>query len=197
MRDEVSTRVMATATEGKCRLCGNQYSGRGMSRHLQTCLKRAAPLGHPGSAGAEVFHIAVESAFISDYWLHLQAPASARFADLDDLLRKVWLECCGHLSGFGVRRGTDRSIDMDDRLGNVLEKGFRFSYTYDFGSSTELMLRVIDRYLAPGEHRSIPFWPVMIRRSISVIAESRRLSIVKRRPSNTANPRLCARLASQ
>ncbi len=33
--------------------------------------------------------------------------------------------------------------DMDYRLSKVLKVGVKFSYTYDFGSSTDLSLRVI------------------------------------------------------
>ena len=36
------------------------------------------------------------------HWLHLEAPASVQLQLLDDFLRDLWLECCGHLSCFTI-----------------------------------------------------------------------------------------------
>ncbi len=75
---------------------------------------------------------------------------------LDALLRRVWLECCGHLSAFkidGLRytvmvdpefpfERNERS--MGAKVSQVLiAPGQRFSYEYDFGSTTELVLRLV------------------------------------------------------
>jgi hypothetical protein len=88
------------------------------------------------------------------HWLHLEIDRNARLADLDDFLRRTWLECCGHLSEFevdGVRYGGGdddwmdygESRTMEVSLGSVLRKGTTFRHTYDFGSTTQCALRVV------------------------------------------------------
>lgn len=92
-------------------------------------------------------------------------PALWKLVDLDQFLRGIWLECCGHLSGFtiaGVRYSceppdevmgfgalfeTDEKT-MDLKLAGILPVGTQFSYEYDYGSTTDLALRVVDSFEA-------------------------------------------------
>lgn len=86
------------------------------------------------------------------------AQASCRLSDLDDFLRREWLECCGHLSAFKIGKSTYLSQedcveepgeeDMDFTLSEVLSPGMKFSYEYDFGSTTELYLKVVSEFNA-------------------------------------------------
>jgi hypothetical protein len=89
------------------------------------------------------------------YWMHLEVTASSTLATLDQFLRKTWLECCGHLSAFEIE-GMHYAIDAgmyDDwdvgeksmrvRLDKVLIPGLTCTYEYDFGTTTELKLKVI------------------------------------------------------
>ena len=102
----------------------------------------------------------MEGRYAPDFWLHLEAKAKASLADLDDFLREVWLECCGHMSAFdiggasfdssgkgGMVWGDEDSAAREEAmavpLGHVLRLGLKFRYQYDFGSTTELALRVI------------------------------------------------------
>jgi hypothetical protein len=122
-----------------------------MARHLAKCLpEHAGTQAHTGSGKAQrLFHLVVEGG--PAYWLHVEMPASATLADLDDFLRKIWLECCGHLSAFRIEGtsysghpdnswGEERSMNVP--LSKVLRSGLKFSYEYDFGSTTHLALRV-------------------------------------------------------
>jgi len=88
-----------------------------------------------------------------EYWLHIEIPANAKLRDLDQFLRDIWLECCGHLSAFEIN-GVQYHLEtegfylepvkgMHFKLSKVLNPGMKFHYTYDFGSSTELKLKVI------------------------------------------------------
>ena len=146
-----------------------------MTNHLKACWKHHT-LPAPGKAAARWFHLVVEGRYSPDYWLHLQAPAKATFGALDNLLRAIWLECCGHLSAFEfpvkrkrLRHATPLDLaamiqewgrasqsgwdeeDSDDALmgktlGSRLSPGVVFTHEYDFGSTTNLALRVA------GEH---------------------------------------------
>jgi hypothetical protein len=84
------------------------------------------------------------------YWMHIEIPENATLADLDGFLREIWLECCGHLSSFEIGGETfiSKKIEPGDRsmkiaLGKVIAPGMKFEHIYDFGTSTELSLKVV------------------------------------------------------
>ncbi len=130
-----------------------------MTRHVQTCLQAREAAAHASatrkSKPARTFHLVVQGRYNPEYWLHLEAPVELRFADLDNVLRRVWLECCGHLSAFRFTQGAGAAIpsDFDEvaaegecmraKLGSLLRPGTEFFHEYDFGSTTELALKVI------------------------------------------------------
>jgi hypothetical protein len=75
--------------------------------------------------------------------MHLKALGRASFGDLDMFLRDTWLECCGHMSGFSAG---EEEIDMNEKLSDILSPGQTWLYEYDFGSTTELLLKVVSEF---------------------------------------------------
>lgn len=141
---------------GTCFLCNGKFSKRAMSKHLQTCrLNPGSKVGDPkGKAKVQgtipTFHLLVQGSPV--YWLHLEASGDATLEQLDAFLRRIWLECCGHLSDFsigGVTYAAMPSSDYRDErsmkiaLARVLDKGQKFVHTYDYGSTTQLELKVV------------------------------------------------------
>ena len=139
-------------TRGTCALCGYKSSKAGLTRHLKTC-----PSAHDGKAGtATIWQLRIEDAYGTLYWLDIEVKTGATLATLDAYLREVWLECCGYLSAFDINReryggshGLDASggFDLGEkslnvRVGAVLSPGLKFTHEYDFGSTTELTLKV-------------------------------------------------------
>lgn len=124
---------MAKASNGTCELCGKQTSKGGMTRHLKSC----APAHDEPGRRQEIVLLRIETAFDPGlWWLHLEARAAAPLAVVDELLRHLWLECCGHMSAFYFDREEidgDVSLDTAFRFG-----GPKFDYDYDFGSTTQL-----------------------------------------------------------
>jgi hypothetical protein len=128
-----------------------------MARHMTACLKKSADK-LTDSAGREVLHLIVDEPWPGPYWLHLAVAADATLADLDQFLRKTWVECCGHLSQFRIGEHYytntpmpmegDRSMDV--LIGEVLPVGGECLYEYDMGSTTQLRLRVKGRARRPG-----------------------------------------------
>ena len=121
-----------------------------MNRHLETCKQRAAQEMPPEGQTTPHLHLQVEGRSLPMYWMHLDVPASTTLEALDQFLRDIWLECCGHLSAFeidGVRYTVDEGLDeyiwgnrqkhMRVPLKDVLHPGQRYSYEYDFGATTE------------------------------------------------------------
>jgi hypothetical protein len=85
-------------SEGKCLFCGNTFSKASINRHLQSHLKQKAKENTPGQS----YLLKVESKpkWSKSYFLSLWVDGNATMKNVDDFLRSIWLECCGHLSSF-------------------------------------------------------------------------------------------------
>lgn len=142
---------------GICAFCGKRAAKAAMTRHLATC-----PAAHDADRGQpqRLFRLRIEDTASPLFWMDVEIKASATLDVLDGFLRQRWLECCGHLSEFSIE-GTAYMIPLVDelvdfpvygrpertmrvKLGEVLRPGLRFGHTYDFGTSTELRLLVVD-----------------------------------------------------
>lgn len=88
-------------------------------------------------------HLLARDAWQGDYWLHLEMKGSATLADLDHYLREIWLECCGHLSRFSVGGWRGREIPMRTRADRIFEPGVELTHIYDFGTSSETLIKVV------------------------------------------------------
>lgn len=137
---------------GICALCEERVSRTAMARHVAMC----APSHDSRRGGAsELFHIRAEGKGTPVFWIDLEIKGESPLRRLDDFLRRVWLECCGHMSAFEIRGlrysvvvdsefGIDRNErSMSTKVSGVLTRGQRFGYEYDFGSTTELTLKVL------------------------------------------------------
>lgn len=165
---------------GICELCGERTSRAAMAGHLASC----GP-NHDSRRGtaSQLFHLRVEGKDAPMFWIDLEIKGESPLRRLDDLLRRVWLECCGHMSAFeinGLRYpvvidnefGFDRNErSMNTKVSHLLTSpGQRFTYEYDFGSTTHLTLRLLGtrsgtigrpaaRLLARNEP---PVWPCAV-----------------------------------
>jgi len=103
---------------------------------------------------------------------------------IDQFLRDIWLECCGHMSAFRnpgnrsnggwdyfeamelMAKGKIKEYErlMEDGAGEVpmsrkakdaLYKGLALDYEYDFGSSTELIITVMDEYPVKADQKIV------------------------------------------
>jgi hypothetical protein len=106
-----------------------------------------------GKNGGYIYHLAISAGGL--YWLHIEMKGTATLLELDNFLREIWLECCGHLSQFTIHGVTYSSYEeqddfwgdspesMDLPLEDVLNLKDKFRHEYDFGSTTELALQVV------------------------------------------------------
>ncbi|MDD9982571.1 MAG: hypothetical protein OXU81_14645 [Gammaproteobacteria bacterium] len=151
-------------TSGDCGYCGRELTVGGLTRHLRSCAARREAIEQADRGGRsvqDVYHLRAQGKYRPEYWLHLEMCGSATLEDLDHYLRRIWLECCGHLSQFNIGGmlydcpgaefpGVDPFFDEDhgsmavgvDRLFAV---GLAFSHEYDFGSTTHLTIKVLDQ----------------------------------------------------
>lgn len=121
-------------SEGKCVFCQQVYTKSGISRHLEMHLKKQDIADRKKS-----FHLRVEA---KPYFLNLLMDGDTPLAELDDFLRAIWLECCGHLSQFSIGRW-NQELRLSQKARRVFEKGTKIWYAYDFGSTTELDIKCL------------------------------------------------------
>jgi hypothetical protein len=147
---------MVIQTKGQCVFCKKSFAKGGMTRHLQACQARQEAQEAVGgkTKPARLFHLVAEGLYTPEYWLHLELPAAITLQDLDQFLRDIWLECCGHLSMFEIEGQKYTQLfddgyfpedeDMTVKLGQIFRPGLAMDYEYDFGSTTYLKLKVVD-----------------------------------------------------
>jgi hypothetical protein len=136
-----------------------------MTRHLSACKQRQAALQEAATRGTgrptKILHLLADG--YGPYWLHLEVRADARLDTLDTFLRNIWLECCGHMSQFCIN-GEDYVSDAARELGarsmsvpleKVLAPGMMCTYEYDFGTTTELKLRVLAERLGTRQREAV------------------------------------------
>lgn len=130
-------------SEGKCLYCDKYFSGAGISRHLGTHLKKSekdSPTKHTS------YHVKVKG--YGPYFLHLLVSEKIQLADLDQYLKSIWLECCGHMSAFHFKGDYSSDLNMRAKVGSLFEKGVMLDYEYDFGSTTQLEISIMGEYMA-------------------------------------------------
>jgi hypothetical protein len=151
-------RMTRRASKGACGFCGKTFGKAAITRHLASCQVRqaaTAPARATRARKTRLFHLVVEGKYAPEYWMHLEVDGSNTLWDLDAFLRRAWLECCGHLSLFRIAGqeyqaddmfddfGANGEESMDVKLQQVLRPELRFAHEYDFGTTTELTLRVV------------------------------------------------------
>lgn len=150
--------IMEYKSEGICRFCLKTFAGSTINRHLLTCKdkkERDTRDAAKAKRSQSIYHLKLFSS--KYYWLHVEMKANSTLYDLDQFLRNIWLECCGHLSAFtinGVRYEDLSSQDdmflfgekpesIKTKLNTVLDVGDKFEYEYDFGTTTYIEGKVL------------------------------------------------------
>lgn len=133
-------------TKGHCYLCGAVIAKSGFAKHL----KSKHPVDNNPDHQVCVL-LKVEDAADKVYWLYLDMPLTSTLKTLDTFLRKIWLECCGHMSSFYLR-GVE--VGKATRLG-TLPVGVTLHYAYDFGSTTELQITLLGTVSRPKQRKAV------------------------------------------
>ena len=135
-------------TQGKCAYCGAEKIKNQMTKHLSVCSQRQQAIATVERQTGErqaLYHLRVEDASSGAYWLDLEMNGSAALKDLDKYLRAIWLECCNHLSQFSMGGWQGTEIAKRRTLDEIFEPGLELMHIYDFGTSSETVIRAIDR----------------------------------------------------
>jgi hypothetical protein len=141
---------MKIKTKGKCIKCGKLYTSITGSSHLTSCIPKNLISSDSTTEGYLVRISWTEQPNL--YWMFVTIPKNVTLSLLDQYLRDSWLECCDHLSKFTINGLHYMSylepgygdLSMNKQIKQILSPGLRFTYAYDFGSSTDLTLKVIE-----------------------------------------------------
>lgn len=148
-------------TKGKCATCKKVLGKVALKNHLLK--EHLVEVG-----GTAYFMLKVEGYHQKDYWLYIGVKEDATLKQLDQFLRDIWLECCGHLSSFHigeecydseVKKGGgffESNLDMKKyKMKQVAQVGSELMHEYDFGSTTVLKLTVVAKYQSTDQKETI------------------------------------------
>ncbi len=114
-------------SQGNCYLCGKMLGKVAMKNHLLKV--------HNDTEGDQRYYLLkAEGLYDKDYWLYFDIPVSSNLSAVDQFLRNIWLECCGHMSAF--TGPGHQEIGKNKKLYNF-SVGTQLVHEYDFGSTTE------------------------------------------------------------
>ena len=133
-------------SRGPCAYCGREMSRSGISKHLAECPERQQAIEQADKGRGktqDLYHLAVWDAGPGHYWLHLEVNGSSKLSDLDDYLRAIWLECCGHLSMFSVGGWGSDEIRKSTRIDRAFRPGSELTHIYDFGTESVTLIRYV------------------------------------------------------
>jgi hypothetical protein len=130
--------------KGLCAYCKTEIPKFKSSivKHLSQCDARKSPKNGKTAAGLLLL---LEGAYAPDYWLVIKVEPETTLRKIDDFIKAIWVECCGHMSAFsyGGDRYGENEIAMSRTAGSVFEDGVYVKYEYDFGTPTVVSLTSI------------------------------------------------------
>jgi hypothetical protein len=126
-------------SEGRCIYCEELSSrsdiGKHLAKHL-TLMEKDAAGKHP----VNYCHVEVVA---GEMFLHLLVKGDATMKIIDRFLRDIWLDCCGHMSGFGHK---NFKIKMKDLVEDVFQSKIKIYHDYDYGTTTRVFLNAKKQY---------------------------------------------------
>lgn len=134
-----------TSTPGTCTFCGQAVTKQVGARHRSSCpdFQTALQSAERSRRDAErLYELRVQDAQGGQFWLDLEMRGSATLKDLDDYLRAIWLECCGHMSQFSMGGWGGDEVPKRRRAMDVLRPGLELTHIYDFGTTSESRIKL-------------------------------------------------------
>ena len=122
-------------SEGLCVFCKELFEQKAINRHLKTHLTQKAK-EDVGKKTKNYCHITIGDEIM---FLHLLVAGESAMRVIDNFLRRIWLDCCGHMSKFD-------NVNKEDLVQDVMTPRAQVPYIYDFGSSTSLLLEGCGHY---------------------------------------------------
>ena len=126
-------------SSGKCLFCNQMFDQNEIGKHIDKHLTQMEK-EDKDKITKSYHHIIVEAA---EMFLHILVKSGAKMADIDNFLKDIWLDCCGHLSGFGHK---NFKIKMSDTVTDIFVPKVKIYHDYDYGSTTRVELKAGKAY---------------------------------------------------
>lgn len=137
----------AKISKGTCAFCHQEIAKNMASKHLSACAAWREAIAHAegGKRKPETLHhLRVQAEGLPEFWLDLEMRGSAKLKDLDEYLRAIWLECCGHMSQFSYGGWGGEELGMNRTLDSALSGGRELTHIYDFGTESVTLVKMVD-----------------------------------------------------
>lgn len=137
----------AQAIKGICTYCQQEVAKNAVTKHLSLCPQRKEALAKAEASKGKnetLYHLRIQAAYLKDFWLDLEMRGSATLEDLDEYLRAIWLECCGHMSMFSPKGWGSDEIPESRKAEQIFHPGDKLVHIYDFGTESETHISVTD-----------------------------------------------------
>ena len=145
--------------KAKCYYCNKELTEMTIKRHMKNCSeikKRIEEQNVTDKKLRDQFIIAIKPKYDgNEYCIYLSIDGTLKLSHIDKFIRDIWVECCGHFSGFKIRGKFYQDNSMNTRLNDILNLEDKFEYEYDFGSTTHLILEVVDIKQVPSSFSQI------------------------------------------
>ena len=126
---------------GKCCYCNETVAQNKMVKHLTSHLSSMEKEAKNTKANlTRYFHLKVDC---GEMFLQILIKGKSSLDKLDDFLKDIWMECCGHMSAF---RDNRIEISMSKKIEAVFIPKIKIRYDYDFGSTTSVNLTMASSY---------------------------------------------------
>jgi len=134
-------------SKGVCAYCGKEASKAAITKHLATCPERQAAIATAEAkkgTSESLYHLRVQDAYQKEFWLDLEMRGGKTLKDLDNYLRAIWLECCGHMSQFSLGGAFANEVGKTRKISDVFRMGDELTHVYDFGTSSETLVKSVE-----------------------------------------------------
>ena len=126
-------------SEGKCLYCEELLLQKEIGKHLAKHLAQMEKESIDKNPSKYV-HVEVDA---EEMFLQILVKGDAKMKVIDEFLRGVWLECCGHMSEF---RHKNFKIKKKDLVEDIFQPRIKIFHDYDFGTTTRVFLKTHKQY---------------------------------------------------
>jgi hypothetical protein len=127
----------------ECEYCHKKFGCRIIFDHYGECLKNL----HKEKSGYFVrfFSHGIRG---DVYFIYVCIGLNCKFSDIDEFLKKIWCECCGHMSEFNLFENGVGPIGEVKKTFKLSKYKIddRFEYQYDMGSTTTIYFEILDKF---------------------------------------------------
>ncbi|WP_344139066.1 hypothetical protein [Luedemannella flava] len=115
-----------------------------MVKHLANCPRRQEQLANAASGKPQtLIHLRVQDGYQNAFWLDVEVRGTATLREIDSYLRRIWLECCGHMSKFTVGGWGGRDVAQSRRVDAVFTDDVELIHIYDFGTESITRIKTV------------------------------------------------------